>query len=71
MAETDTTSAAQGRFTVAIPKELGEIIDKIGKDITAAVAKATGVEFELTRAQVVQSLIKSAADRAASTAAAK
>lgn len=60
MAKTDTTSDAQGRFTVALPKEVGPLVDRVGERIAKAVAKETGVTIELSRAQVVQSLVKSA-----------
>jgi len=59
-ASTDTASEAQGRFTVALPKELGAQVDQIGQRIAAAVLAQTGTEVELSRAQIVQSLIKTA-----------
>lgn len=60
MSKTDTTSEAQGRFTVALPKEFGPLVDTVGVRIGEAVAKETGVTVELSRAQIVQSLIRSA-----------
>lgn len=60
MARMDTTSEAQGRFTVALPKGFGPLVDAVGERIGKAVAEQTGVTVELSRAQIVQSLIRSA-----------
>jgi hypothetical protein len=57
---TDTTTEAQGRFTVALPKEFGPLVDAVGKRIGEAVHAETGVTVDLSRAQIVQSLIRSA-----------
>lgn len=54
---------AQGRFVVSLPKEMGPQIDAIAERIGKAVQEQTGVAVELNRAQVVQSLVKSAIAR--------
>lgn len=54
------SSNAQGRFVVSLPKEVGEQIDKLGAKIATAVTEQTGATVEITRAQVVQGLVKSA-----------
>lgn len=58
--DTDTTSVSKGRFTVALSAELAEGIDNVGARLAKAVQDATGVSVELSRAQVVQSLVKTA-----------
>lgn len=55
---TDTTSVAQGRFTVQLAADLRPLIDDIGRKATEAVSEATGVEVELSGAQIVASVIK-------------
>lgn len=65
---TRSSGDAQGRFVVSLPKELGPVIDKLSTRIGEAVREQTGVAVELNRAQVVQSLVKSAIDRAESDA---
>lgn len=56
------TSNAQGRFVVSLPKEVGEQIDNVGEKISAQLKESTGVAFELTRAQIVQALVRQALD---------
>lgn len=60
MADKDSTGDAQGRFTVAIPKSLRPGLDRKAKEIAGAVREKTGVEIQLTPAQVVQSIIETA-----------
>lgn len=57
---TDTASAAQGRFVVSLPKDIGEQIDRVGAKLAAALQKETGIGFELSRAQIVQALVRQA-----------
>ena len=57
-ASTDTTSNAQGRFTVQLPADLRPLIDALGKDATAKVSAETGIDIELSMAQVVTGIIK-------------
>lgn len=66
---TDTTSVAQGRFTVAIPAEVATQIDQVGHNLAEAVRKQTGVGVELSRAQIVTALVKSALAAQAEAAA--
>lgn len=61
-AEKTQTSNAQGRFVVSLPKDVGTQIDEVGKKITENLQKTTGVGFELTRAQIVQALVRQALD---------
>ncbi len=57
---TQSTGAAQGRFTVSIPAELAAAIDKLIENTAETLRQATGVAVELSRPQMVESLIKSA-----------
>lgn len=57
---TDTASPAQGRFVVSLPKEVGAQIDAVGAKLKAALEKETGIGFELSRAQIVQALVRQA-----------
>lgn len=59
----DTTSNAQNRFVVSLPAEVGTMIDAVGARISASLESATGVAFELSRAQIVQSLVRQAHDQ--------
>lgn len=56
----DSTSTAQNRFVVSLPKEIGEQIDRVGAKLAAALHKETGIGFELSRAQIVQALVRQA-----------
>lgn len=74
----DTTSAAQGRFTVQLPSSVRGELEAIGVAVSAAVEAQTGVGVDLSLAQIVTALIKarhaelaaaeSAAEQAAATA---
>lgn len=64
----DSTGSAQGRFVVSLPQDMGPQIDAIAVRIGKAVQEQTGVSVDLSRAQVVQSLVKSALDRSESEA---
>lgn len=57
---TDTTSVAQTRFTVALPKDVGAQIDALSAKMAAQMQSQFGVGVELSRAQVVTSLVTSA-----------
>lgn len=65
---TDTTTVAQGRITVALPAEFGPVIDKLQATIGDQLFAVSGVRVELTRAQIVQSCITTAASVAADMA---
>jgi hypothetical protein len=56
----DTATVAQGRFVVSLPKDVGEQIDIVAQNLAAAFERETGVAFELSRAQVVQALVRQA-----------
>jgi hypothetical protein len=55
---TDSSGNAQGRFTVQLPAELRPMIDALGRDATAKVSADTGIDIELSMAQVVTGIIK-------------
>lgn len=57
---TATTSAAQGRFTVQLSSETGKELDTIGERMGEAVFKAAGVRVELSRPDVIRSLVATA-----------
>lgn len=57
---TDTTTTAKARFVVSLPNEVGEQIDIVGSKIAATLEKETGVAFEMSRAQIVQALVRQA-----------
>ena len=59
-ASTDTSSEARNRFVVSLPADIGEMIDTLGAKISDAMLTETGVAFEVSRAQVVQSLVRQA-----------
>jgi len=63
MSDTDTARAAQGKVVISLPKEVGLDIDTLGDTLAEAIEQQTGVRFELSRAQVVQSIVKQAIDR--------
>ena len=56
----DTTSKAQNRFVVSLPADVGDMIDTVGKKLADELQKSTGVSFELSRAQIVQALVRQA-----------
>lgn len=57
---TDSESATQTRFTVALPKDVGVQIDALAAKMAAAMQAQYGIGVELSRAQVVTSVVKSA-----------
>lgn len=57
---TDTTTPARERFIVSLPQDVGKMIDQVGVRTTAALERETGIAFELSRAQIVQSLVRQA-----------
>ena len=57
---TDTSGVSRNRFVVSLPNDLGDKLDKAGAKIAAAVQKEAGISVELSRAQVIQSLVQSA-----------
>ena len=59
----DTSADAQGRFAVSLPKEFGPKLDKIGERIGAAVEREIGAKPDISRAMVVQSLVRAALER--------
>lgn len=58
--DTDSASKAQGRFVVSLPADTAELIDKVGERLQAAFQAETGIAFELSRAQIVQALVRQA-----------
>lgn len=61
--KTDTATVAQNRVVVSLPKEVGDQLDKLGLQVSAVVERETGVPIDLTRAQVVQAIVKGALDK--------
>lgn len=57
-AEKDTTKVAQARFVVSLPAEVGLQIDEVGAKLRAALERETGIGFEMSRAQIVQALVR-------------
>lgn len=55
---TDTTSDSRNRFVVSLPADVGEMIDRVGERLRASLEKETGIGFELSRAQIVQALVR-------------
>lgn len=55
---TDTTSDSKNRFVVSLPADVGEMIDRVGERLRASLEKETGIGFELSRAQIVQALVR-------------
>lgn len=62
---TDTATEAKGRFVVSLPKDVGEQIDAVGKKIKQQLLQSTGVGFDMSRAQIVQALVRQALDHKA------
>lgn len=58
--QTDSTSDAQARFVVSLPKDLRDIIVEMGKRVSAKVEAETGVGIDMTPAQVVTAVVKTA-----------
>lgn len=59
-ADTDTSSESKNRFVVSLPSDVGEMIDRVGARLSAALQAETGIGFELSRAQIVQALVRQA-----------
>jgi hypothetical protein len=59
-ASADESSDAQGRFAVGLPKDVGKQIDALSAKMAAAMQEQYGIGVELSRAQVVTSVVKSA-----------
>lgn len=57
---TESTSATQTRFTVALPKDVGAQIDALAARMAESMRKQYGIGVELSRAQVVTSVVQSA-----------
>lgn len=57
-AATDTTSTAQGRFTVQLPADVRPMLDALGREAISGVKAAMGIDIELSMAQVVTGIIK-------------
>jgi hypothetical protein len=55
-------SVAQGRFTVALPRDVGDQIDALAVKMAETMRQQYGIGVQLSRAQVVQSLVTSALD---------
>lgn len=54
---TDTTSDAQGRFTVQLSAALRPLIADLGKEATRSVKESMGIDIDLSMAQVVTGII--------------
>ena len=65
---TDTATEAKGRFVVSLPKDVGEQIDAVGSKLKQQLQESTGVGFDLSRAQIVQALVRQALDHKNGTA---
>lgn len=57
---TDTASDAQKRFVVSLPAEVGTQVDEVGAKLAKALQAETGIAFELSRAQIIQALVRQA-----------
>lgn len=56
----ESTTAAQARFVVSLPRELGTAIDLLAAMMAEQMRSQFGVGVELSRAQVVTSVVQSA-----------
>lgn len=56
----ESTGDAQGRFVVSLPKEVGAQIDKLIAKTAERLREEIGVGVEVTRPQMVQSLVQDA-----------
>lgn len=65
---TDTTSVAQGRFTVQLPSDIRDDVILIGKSVSDAVKASTGVGVDFSMAQVVTAVVKARAGEIRSAA---
>lgn len=59
---TDTSSNAQGRFTVQLPADVRPLIDALGKEAVRGVKEQMGIDIELSNAQVVTGIIRAQHD---------
>jgi hypothetical protein len=57
---TTEATAAQGRFVVALPREVGDQIDAVASRMAAEMQKRFGVPVQMSRAQVVGALVTGA-----------
>lgn len=57
---TDTTTDAKARFVVSLPADLGTEIDTVAKQMQDGMSVQLGFAPELSRAQVITGLVKSA-----------
>jgi hypothetical protein len=57
---TTETTAAQGRFVVALPREVGDQIDAVATRMSTEMQKRFGVPVQMSRAQVVGALVTGA-----------
>jgi len=56
----EATSSASARFVVSLPKEVGIAIDDLSKKLSDQLRRTHGIGVELSRSQVVQSVVQSA-----------
>lgn len=54
---TTATSTAQGRFTIQLPGDLGARLDAIGKTMSDSVFVAARVRVDISRPDVIKSLV--------------
>ena len=59
---TDTTTTAQGRFTVQLPADVRPKLDALGKEAARGVSESMGIVIELSNAQVVTGIINAQHD---------
>jgi hypothetical protein len=64
----NTPRKRSDRVIISLPKEAAEQIDEIGHRLATAFHAETGVHFELSRAQIIHSLIRQALDNKPVTA---
>lgn len=57
---TTQTTDAQARFVVSLPRDVGTQIDKLSERMATQMRQQFGVGVELSRAQVVTSVVQSA-----------
>lgn len=59
----DTSSSAQGRFTVSLPDSIKPSLDRRVKAIAKAMEEQAGVGIDVSYSQVVQALVNQADKR--------
>jgi hypothetical protein len=59
-ANTSSDSKAAPRFVVALPVEVGKAIDKLIQDEAAYMRKHRGIGIEISRSQMVSTLVNDA-----------